>query len=703
MLGLKENKTKEYYWAIAVESGLIQAGVWEINDNKAEVVSVGTPAIWETDAELIEAADTALSSAIQTLPEDFGEPSKSVFGVPPSWVEKGQIKEEYLLKIKNICTDLSLDPAGFVVLPEAIAHLTKIEEGSSLSAVILETGKDYLEISVFKLGNLLGNTTVARSISVFEDVIEGLSRFSTIEELPSRIIVYDGKEGELEEIKQLLITSEWTAVPKIKFLHTPKIEILSLEKKVLAVALAGASEIAGVVTVEKISEEHENLVEPETSVSAQEFGFIVDQDVAAKEPPAVKAELPVPPAVGKRADDILKGLGGRLKKIFIRKKEERSVNFSKKPGKKLITFGIIGIGLIISLLIFWWFYAKATVMVFVTPKQFEEKTMITVNAEVGETNLSEMIIPGEILSALVAGEKTKSTTGTKRVGDKASGSVKIQNGTDEIINLPAGTFLASVNNLKFLTTAAVSVSAALSPSNPGIQTVEISASDIGAEYNLAKDEIFKVGNYSKAEVDAASVADLTGGSSREISAVSAEDTNTLIDTLTEELMGNAAKTMLAELSADKVFIDDSIVATPSSKVFSGKVGDEAGNVKLSLELKANALAVYKKDLILITKKILEGSAPSGFNLNEDYLEFGFNRVNSNQFDLEMTANYLPQEDLTALAKKISGKKYSVAESKFASVPGFSRIQINFKPRFSQLFKIFPLNSKNITIEILSDR
>src|SRR3989339_254473 len=137
MLNWGEKKVKDLYWAIVLEQGWIQAGVWEITDGKAEVISVSPVTPWETDSEVVGASDAALSSAIQLLPEGTGEPSKTVFGVPPSWVDKGQIKEKYLQIIKKICTELSIEPSGFVVLSEAISHLIKVEEGSAVNAIIL--------------------------------------------------------------------------------------------------------------------------------------------------------------------------------------------------------------------------------------------------------------------------------------------------------------------------------------------------------------------------------------------------------------------------------------------------------------------------------------------------------------------------------------------------------------------------------------
>src|SRR6185436_8439382 len=108
-----------------------------------------------------------------------------------------------------------------------------------------------LDISLFRLGNLVGNVTVSRSVSIVEDVIEGLARFPQTDNLPSRFLIYDGKSGELELAKDTLVQADWTGEisSKLKFLHTPKIEIVDPKTKVIAVSLSGASEIAGVSTL----------------------------------------------------------------------------------------------------------------------------------------------------------------------------------------------------------------------------------------------------------------------------------------------------------------------------------------------------------------------------------------------------------------------------------------------------------------------
>src|SRR5258708_17724114 len=276
----------EQFWSVAIEGGSVQGAIWNIVDGVARVETVSTVAGWKGDEELVSAADTALSSAVAELQDDINEPSRTVFGLSPSWVVDGQIKKEYLEKIRLICNKLDREAGGFVVLPEGIAYFKKQAENASISAVIVGTNQESVDISVFRLGSLTGNVTVARSVSIVDDVVEGLSRFSLAEPLPSRFLIYDGKENELDDAKQNLIKADWMDFKeKIKFLHTPQVEVITPKEKMIAISLAGAAEIANVTAVNlKENEKHNNLKEvSEEAVMGSDLGFI-ESDVATLNP-----------------------------------------------------------------------------------------------------------------------------------------------------------------------------------------------------------------------------------------------------------------------------------------------------------------------------------------------------------------------------------------------------------------------------------
>lgn len=217
---------EEYFVSAAIEEGSIQIALWNASDGSANIVSVSNPVSYDDDETMVRGADEGLSSCIQNLPENASEPSKTVFGVPSYWVADGQIQKQYLDKIRLICNKLSLSPSGFVVLPEAIAHYKKSEEGTPLTGILIGIYKQSIDVSLFKLGNLSGTVNVARSVNIVDDVVEGLARFDEKDNLPSQLMLYDSKHHDLEDLKQELIKADWNNLnPGIKFLHTPYLKM----------------------------------------------------------------------------------------------------------------------------------------------------------------------------------------------------------------------------------------------------------------------------------------------------------------------------------------------------------------------------------------------------------------------------------------------------------------------------------------------
>ena len=90
---------KENFWALLIEPEWISSAIWQITDGKVEIVNTSPATRWEDD--LTEAVDISLSACTQNFPDDAPDPTKTVFGVPNTWIEGGNIKEEYLVKLKK--------------------------------------------------------------------------------------------------------------------------------------------------------------------------------------------------------------------------------------------------------------------------------------------------------------------------------------------------------------------------------------------------------------------------------------------------------------------------------------------------------------------------------------------------------------------------------------------------------------------------
>ena len=718
---------QDLYWSLVIEKGWVQAGIWHIGETSAEVLTISPGAAWEAESELVGACDAALSSCVSSLPENYVEPSKTVFGVSSSWVKEGEIQDEYLAMIKSVCTDLSLTPVGFVVLPEAIAHLYKSEEGSPLSAIIIGLGSENLEISVFKLGNLIGTTSVARSVSITEDVTEGLSRFEGASPLPSRMVVFDGKGGELEEAKEELMKASWEGNERMKFLHTPKAEILTSDRKVLATCLAGAAEIGDVTAIsskeEKTAEESyppeaeiKNVTEPDEETTAEDLGFSINEDVSGIQkkpeefvpintPPSQPIQVPLPaqtaPKVGsylQKTKSLFHGFSSRFK--------IHEPKISSQGGRKpLYTILIVLAFLIVGGGVYWWFAPRALVTIFVAPKSFQEQVSISFSTN-GQFDESKAIIPAQFITSSATGEKTKSTTGAKLVGDKATGSVQIANGNSKPINLATGTILTSTSGLRFVTNTEASISGQLLPGTPGTATLAVTAGDIGAQYNLAKGEVFKVGVFEKSLVAATSQSDFSGGSSQQIAAVSDEDQKKLETDLKAELSEKVMNDLQAKVSGDQILVEDLAGIEVASENFDHKVGDVAETLKLSLSVNATGVLADKTKLTQYAADILKDKIPTGYALRNSQIKFKFTFVgkqNENMvYTADISANFLPMVNSDEIVGKIVGKTIISATDYLTLVPGYTHAEIALKNSLPGPLKTLPHINKNITIEVAAD-
>ncbi len=725
-----DSKKQEYYWSLAIEPGWIQAAIWTIEERRAKVMIISSSVAWGDDTELIEACNSALSSASQNYPEELIEPSKTVFGVAPFWVSDGQIKKEYLEKIKEVCSKLSLEPSGFVVLPEAISHAIKLDEGTPFSGIVIGYGKEMLDVTLFKLGNIAGTVNIGRSVSFADDVIEGLARFYTGENFPSRIIIYNGKEAELEEARQHIIDVDWfeKSEGKVKFLHTPKIEIFSPEKKLTAVCLAGASEfgeIEGLVKAE--NEEKENLQVDEdvedskemnfsqiNSVDPRDVGFVFGGDVSKIEKITAESE-----EAGVEQEYMSEKKNGFLKRVagfnHLLRFKKPVLRFRSFPRKVLPFEGlgrILFIVLVLSLIGFftaWWFLPKASVVIFVSPKLLSESVGVTFEKGLAQANYDKFLLPAETVIVEVSGKKTKNASGTKTVGDKAKGVVKVRNGTSSTIKLSEGTVLIGPGELKFSLDESTSVSAAESPSSPGTEDVNVTAEDIGAEYNLAKDESFSVGNYPKSEVDAVAKEDFSGGSSKDIVAVSQDDIDKLKEDLIDELKKQGMDKISGQIGKDKIFIeeDGAFEYEIVSEEYSHKVGEESGSVELLMTLKLEGLVISKSAMNELSKRRLESQVPEGYTLKEEQLNISYSFQGSGSsywdFDVTIKANLLPRVEPDEIKKNIAGKSFDRVNEYLETIPGFTRSEISVKYKFPWIFGVIPRMHKNINIETIADR
>jgi len=156
-----------------------------------------------------------------------------------------------------------------------------------------------------------------------EDMVEGLSRFSLTEPFPPRVILYNGRESELEEVRQQLIDIHWEEYPRIHFLHPPKVEIIKPEEKVLATSLAGGSELTGARTVERVWPQG-ILREDEPRIKEKKEENLI--------PVSEKMDFVVGEDIRKASEEII----GRIEEEKPQEEENKEVSLSSLPAGEIV-------------------------------------------------------------------------------------------------------------------------------------------------------------------------------------------------------------------------------------------------------------------------------------------------------------------------------------------------------------------------------
>ena len=186
--------TREYFYALEIDHFSVKSAIWSVINAKTQVLAVGSPSSWDDKSpeSLITACDHCLSDTATRLdPAGKIQPEKVILGLPPDWVDQDKIIPAHQHLLKSLAQKLSLKAVGYVVTPEAVVKFIQVSEGAPPTAILLGFWPHHLEVTLVRLGKIIGVHEVARSHQATDDVIEGLSRFPHADMLPSRILLYD--------------------------------------------------------------------------------------------------------------------------------------------------------------------------------------------------------------------------------------------------------------------------------------------------------------------------------------------------------------------------------------------------------------------------------------------------------------------------------------------------------------------------------
>ncbi len=750
----------EQFFALELSDDTIKSAVWTVLDGHTKVVKIGSIKSWDGKNSnlLIEKIDQSISDASENLDP---EPSGVVFGLPEPWLEKENISNDKKALLKKICTDLDLKPLGFVNTDTAVIQYMKIDEGTPPSAIFLRLSAAELNLSLVKLGKILGTELVGRSGDLGPDVEEGLSRFKKIDTLPSRMILYNG-QLDFEEDKQQLISYDWEE--KFPFIHFPKVEVLPNDASIKAIALAGGSEVAkslgfdikpppvkeggsktlpaasadpdevGTSSEPKAKESPQPLDEP----TAKSLGFS-SKDVAesikadtnnlgANAPksteslPLQGANAPYPetavpdPEPSDAPDFSSKSVKPKLTMpgfipsflgFFTNLPSKLKSILKIKKAPKVITLVIVGfVLLLIAVFAAYWYFPKAKVTILVEPKTVDENLELTIDSSATTLDLESIVLPGQSVEISVEGSKSAPTTGTSLIGDPAQGDITIYNKTDDSKAFSAGTVLIGPDNLSFTLDEDVEVASASAGDESitfGKATGKVSAKSIGPDGNLSGGTTLSFKQFSESNYSAKVSDELSGGTAREVKAVSEDDQATLLEALTTDLKQKAASDLRSELGGDRSLVDVEDQDEIMEKSFNRDLNEEADNLKLDAKLEYTALSYRKNDLDLLLQQAIKEKIPDNYEVSassEIEIEPAvLNKDNTATIEVTFKAKLIPKLDFTDVKTNLKGRYPHLVQEYLATLPGFISADITITPNLPASLKTMPRLTKNILIDI----
>ena len=712
----------------------VRAALWKVADGQIEVATLSNPQAWSNDQEVIDATDRAL----QELGKESEQVKQTLFALEPTWVSQQGILPDRKVLFQQLTKELALEAVGFVVIPEAIVQDVIYRKGTAFQCFVVEVLLSRVSMTLLKNGKLTQQEMIGRSGNPVDDIQEGFARFHDTP-LPALVLLYSSVLSleELEECRQRVLALD--LMTQFKFLQQPNFEVIPPDQIINTIvqtggrAVAEARELIVAGAVPQVTDPDPNEeIHPELDEPARAPRVVdtppLTSDVQvptnslftqptptqpARTQPARTQPAPNLPSAPALQPSVLEEdhfpdvgthhHGAHGTHLFGR------FHLPHHP----VLFAAIGIGIgIFGLLAVFLISSGSMLSALVsaelktTPVSKQLSLRLDPQAPGSDPNLG--VLKAELITQAVSGEKTATTTGKKLIGDKAKGKVTIFNRTSSAKTFPAGTVLQT-GKLKYLTDQQVTVASASTgknfETNPGTTEVAVTAAAIGVESNIAVNTELTIDAYAKDTYIARSAGNLTGGTSREILAVSKKDQDDLLVALRKELTDQVVQQLQSHVGEGKYVFPTNRTKVTTSK-FSAEVGKETNTFSLTLAVEAEALAYSSSELQGLAVQVLRADIPAGYVLPAESITV--------QTELTTTATASAQQNITAqlsgVAKptvdvntwksEIAGKAEAEALELLRQKTEVQNVTIARDPAFfAQFVKTLPTDTSKIDVRV----
>lgn len=349
-------------------------------------------------------------------------------------------------------------------------------------------------------------------------------------------------------------------------------------------------------------------------------------------------------------------------------------------------------GLVVLLIVFliWaiFFAPRATVVIDARTTAMDINTSVAVGPDL-TTDAETSTLKSVVVQDKQAQSVDFIATGSKDVGEKASGEVRLSTQSLAPTSVPMGTQLATTTGLVFTTTAATTIPAStIGPgcfptACPGSVNVGVVAVESGTKYNDASGGMAGAPSGATAQL----TGPTAGGTEKIVKIVTQGDVEKAKAQLVAQKGDDIKKKLQRKFENNIIVIPDSFQSSPADPQAIPAIGQEApdGKAKLTSEVTSALSGVTKGDLGKYLKTALENQ----MNKEEQRVYSdgvttakltGFKQSNGNTTATLVAKGQIgPKIDDGEIKEMVKGKRFGEIQDQLKSIEGVNDVETQFWP------------------------
>ncbi len=370
------------------------------------------------------------------------------------------------------------------------------------------------------------------------------------------------------------------------------------------------------------------------------------------------------------------------------------------------------------------YFSKATINIRLNTNSLVKNKEVTLSPSADEADVENLVISGIPIKVTETGNYEGEATGKKEVGSKAEGKITIYNydtANDKEFSKGDILFSSEDKDQEFGLSEDVEVAAATSTVDPDTDekriepdkvSVVVNAEEIGSDYNIKRDIVLCFKDLDDDLCDknednavfAVAAEDFSGGDSKEVSVVTAEDQNKVLEDGLRDLASRCEQSLSGKLVGDQKLTGKAVETSVLGKEFTPAVGEEADATQLRLEVECQSLAYSEDALYRILSEKLKDLVPEGFEQRREEANIEILTAEKDEegvkIQARISAELTPQVDTEKIREELAGRSFSELDSYFSTKPDINSYSLSFwPPVIPNLLGRFPVRKECITVRI----